>query len=304
MTDGLLEPRIRSLGGRLVAGFLLFLFLANGFTFMYLVFRGLPEVDTEDPVLVAEELSRLLGDTQGLAATLALQAVAGLLTVIFMAVIIDRRSLASLGFGRAGLPSVVWGTVLGIVLGSLVPLCISAIGARHVRLEGFTGMSAAMGGFLFLGVVAAAFMEEWLFRGYLYVNLRERHSGARTIFLTALGFSAVHITNPGASPLGWFNIILVGIVLGQLRELTGSLEVPFGLHLGWNLALGMIFGVPVSGLTLPSFFRVSLEDLPALLGGGAFGPEASVVLTVLFGGLAVVLARMLMPSGDQDAGTL
>jgi membrane protease YdiL (CAAX protease family) len=144
-------------------------------------------------------------------------------------------------------------------------------------------------------------MEELVFRGYLFRIIRENLGGGRTIFLTALAFSVVHVTNPGASFLAWINILLIGVVLGQLRALSGGLAMPFGLHLGWNLALGMLFGVPVSGLVLPSAFRISLEDVSPALGGGGFGPEASMPLTVLLIVVVVLLARRLAPPGEETA---
>jgi hypothetical protein len=91
----------------------------------------------------------------------------------------------------------------------------------------------------------------------------------------------------------------MGVVLGQLRALSGGLAMPFGLHLGWNLALGMLFGVSVSGLRLPSAFRISLDDVSPALGGGGFGPEASVPLTVLLAVVVVLLGRRLASPAEE-----
>lgn len=299
MTNGgqatLKGPRIRSLWGRVILALGTFFTLATVLVFVYLSGRGLPAPDT-DPEEALETLRGILEEPQVLTMMLCLQALAGLVTVVLMRRLVDRESLWNLGMGRRGVGfgPIGWGLVLGVVLASVVSLFISAAGGRHLRLSLFSEWPGIWVGFLGIIMVVSAFMEEWLFRGYMFVNFRGGYTAPRAILLSALAFSAFHATSPGGNPLAWINILLVGVVLGELRELTGGIEVGFGIHLGWNLALGMIFGVPVSGLTLPSVLRVSLSDLPDALGGGPFGPEASAVLTVVFGTMAVLLARRLM----------
>ncbi|WP_311768586.1 hypothetical protein [Paenibacillus sp. JGP012] len=48
-----------------------------------------------------------------------------------------------------------------------------------------------------------------------------------------------------------------------------------GLHFAWNAVEGML-GIPVSGIVSQGFFDVELSG-PALLTGGSFGLEASIV---------------------------
>jgi len=296
------EPRIRSLGGRLLLTFVLFLVLANVLVLVFFVGLGFwQELDlAEDPI---KFLAETLQNPRVMAGMLFLQAVAGMLTILTMTRFVDRRDLDSLLLEQGSVAAVGWGGVLGLVLASVVSLFIAAVAGRHVRPELFSEAGLLWVALLGMVMLVIAFMEEWLFRGYVYEIVREHHTAGRTILLTAIAFSTLHITNPGSNFLAWINILLIGIVLGQLRELTGRLWVPFGLHLGWNLALGMVYGVPVSGLEMPSAFRISIEDLPRALGGGPFGPEASAVLTVLFVVLAILLARRLRPrDNDLDAG--
>jgi len=296
--DAKAGPRIRSGWGRIALAFGVFLLLANVIGFLFLL-----AVAPWDPTKTndLESLSKLLAEPRMLAGLLTAQALAGVLTSIFMASSIDRRPLSDLGV-RPEFGSMAWGVFLGVICATAVTLFISAVGKRHVEPSFFEKTERADVPLFALVLLAAAFMEELLFRGYVYANLREMYSAGRTVVLSSLAFATVHATNPEASVLAWINVVLVGAVLGQLREITGGILMPLGLHVGWNLSLGMLFGVRVSGLNLPSAFHISLEDLPPALGGGDFGPEASLVLTGLFMVIVVLLGRWFRPVVPGEGG--
>jgi len=296
--DAKAGPRIRSGWGRIALAFGVFLLLANVIGFLFLL-----AVAPWDPTKTndLQSLSKLLAEPRMLAGLLTAQALAGVLTSIFMASSIDRRPLSDLGV-RPEFGSMAWGVFLGVICATAVTLFISAVGKRHVEPSFFEKTERADVPLFALVLLAAAFMEELLFRGYVYANLREMYSAGRTVVLSSLAFATVHATNPEASVLAWINVVLVGAVLGQLREITGGILMPLGLHVGWNLSLGMLFGVRVSGLNLPSAFHISLEDLPPALGGGDFGPEASLVLTGLFMIIVVLLGRWFRPVVPGEGG--
>jgi hypothetical protein len=285
----------------------LFTVLSTLFAGVYMASSGMLASlgrNPDDPAVRAE-IERISREPGFLATMMFGQAAMGLLTVVVMTAGVDRRRFSALGLGGAHgsrLGTLGWGFLLGAVLSAVVVLFITAVGARHLRPVLFADGGGEQAAYTAAAVLAAAFMEEWLVRGYLYVNLREQYAVGRTIFLTALFFAFFHSSNPGSNFLGWVNVLLIGVVLGQLREISGGLNVPIGLHAGWNLVVGMLFGAEVSGLSLPSALRVSIQDLPAVLGGGEFGPEGSVVVTVLFGVVAMVLgARLVRAAGGSDA---
>ncbi|HEY7007276.1 MAG TPA: CPBP family intramembrane glutamic endopeptidase, partial [Sphingomicrobium sp.] len=95
--------------------------------------------------------------------------------------------------------------------------------------------------------------------------------------VTSALFGLAHIMNPNAT---WFSSFAIaveaGVLLGGAYMLTRSLWFPMGLHAAWNFTQGEIFDVPVSGLPEQGLVEAKLSG-PALLSGGQFGLEASVL---------------------------
>ena len=302
-----MRPRIPSPWGRALVARVIYLVLSFLAGFLVLAGFGLLDDLTQaagDPDGGVRAGAQLLEDPQVLTMLLGVQALVGVAVALGMTVWIDRRPI----LGGVNVPwgsrsaELGWGLMLGVVLASVVVLSISAAGKRHVKFHGFADAGVEWGILAGLVVLASAIMEELLVRGYLYGTLRPAYAPGGTIPCTSIRGAALHRTNPGSSPIASINVFIVGIVLGQLREITNGIAVPIGLHAGWNLAAGIVLGTSVSGLTLPSVFRISTHDLPVALGGGDFGPEGSLLVTVLFGGLAAWLAYRMVRVNEHEGG--
>ena len=74
--------------------------------------------------------------------------------------------------------------------------------------------------------VAAPLAEEILFRGLLYGALQRWLSARWIIVLTALVFAVVHL-----QPLYFPPLFCFGLVLGWARHKSGTLALPFFIHL-------------------------------------------------------------------------
>jgi uncharacterized protein len=197
----------------------------------------------------------------------------------------DGRKPSALGFHlswEAG-PEMGKGLVLGILVGSVVVVGIAAAGGLRWVPEGGSLISWVIAGFgalAFLVVPAAA--EEALLRGYLFQALSETWGAGRGLIVTSGVFGLLHVWNPGATLLATVNVAAAGLLLGVVFLRTGSLWWTTGVHVGWNFSHGYMADVPVSGLEVmdsPLYEGVSVD--PEWLGGGAFGPEGSVIATVV-----------------------
>ena len=93
----------------------------------------------------------------------------------------------------------------------------------------------------------------------------------------------MHAANPDASPLGLVNTAAFGILFGYAYMRSRDLWLPIGLHFGWNFTLPL-FGANLSGLKI--FKEITGHEMAwragALWSGGEYGPEASLLTSLVF----------------------
>jgi membrane protease YdiL (CAAX protease family) len=82
-----------------------------------------------------------------------------------------------------------------------------------------------------LAVVLAPIIEELLFRGWIYTALRARYSYVFVLLFTAGTFAVAHFERTGIYALVVFP---VGLVLGWMRERTGSVFSTMAMHAIYN----------------------------------------------------------------------
>jgi len=128
--------------------------------------------------------------------------------------------------------------------------------------------------FIFVG-----WQEELLFRGYYLQNLEDGLNLPWAVLLSSVLFGALHLINPNSEQfiMVTLGILLSGVFLAYAYIRTRQLWLPLGLHIGWNFFEGPIFGFPVSGLKAGGVF-VHEATGPGWITGGAFGPEAGLIL--------------------------
>ncbi len=193
------------------------------------------------------------------------------------------------GSGRRMLHGLAWGggaiTILiaGIVLAGGARVSVAPIAAADAVV--YAGLWAG-------AMLATAFAEEYLTRGYALVALGEGIGFWPAAVLLSAAFGLIHVWNPGETWVGITGAALFGLLLCFTVRATGSLWLAVGLHTAWNWGETFLYGVPDSGIAAEGHLLTTSLHGPVWLTGGSVGPEASLlgipVLLLLFVGIGVV----------------
>ena len=209
---------------------------------------------------------------------------------------LDRRSFASLGLrlDRRILPDLLTGIAITFVMMGSIYLAMRLLG--WLQFSGFAWQfdppPVVLGQtLLFLLIfILVGWSEELLSRGYHLQTLASGINLFWGVLISSAVFGALHLANPHASWVAALGILFAGLflALGYLR--TRQLWLSIGLHIGWNFFEGVIFGFPVSGTASYPLLRIQVSG-PPLWTGGAFGPEAGLIVlpAILLGALLIVL---------------
>ena len=181
-----------------------------------------------------------------------------------------RASCRNLGLGLAG------GAGAAVVV--LAPAI--AFGAAH--FVSVKNPDAGLGTLVYTAFIllCGAAGEELLFRGYVFQLLLRTAGPYFAIIPLGMLFAALHAFNPSATPLGVANTAGFGFLFGYAVLRSHDLWLPIGLHFGWNVTLPL-FGVNVSGLRIGVTGHALEWSAARLWSGGDYGPEASIVTSVV-----------------------
>ncbi len=277
------EPRLRA-GWRLLIQAILFGMLSVCFTILLFIPLKLVGLQSSAGMLLVE-LSELFAVT---------------LSVFLARRFLDKRSIVSMGLkmGYRALQDILAGIVITFVIMGLVFTTMVLLG--WLKIKGFiwqgempvTILSNTL--LIFFIFLFVGWNEELLCRGYQLQTISTGTNSFWGVVLSSIIFSLLHLFNPNATWISSAGIFLAGLFMafGYLR--TGQLWFPIGLHIGWNFFEGPVFGFPVSGT---NFYKITQTTIsgPTLWTGGAFGPEAGLVIipSLAFGMLLIFLYSKL-----------
>ena len=196
---------------------------------------------------------------------------------------LDKKSFESLGLKLSAqtLFDILAGIGMTFIQMGFIYLLMLSLG--WLTFEGFawefdpinvviTSVLTAFVVFIFVG-----WNEELLSRGY---HLQTIASGINLfwgVIISSAVFGLLHLGNPNATWVSAAGIFFAGIYLAYGYRRTKQLWLPIGLHIGWNFFEGVVFGFPVSGLDIYALTRIQVHG-PELWTGGAFGPEAGLIV--------------------------
>lgn len=196
----------------------------------------------------------------------------------------------------------------GIVLGAAAVVAAVLAGMSLGGLTFELNRSAAAGTMLrgaalsvVVFTIGAAFEEVFL-RGYVFQTFVRSGLAWVAVVVTSLLFASGHLGNPEASYFSFANTTLAGVWLGAAYLKTRALWLPFGLHFAWNLVLGTVFGIEVSGLTELSSAPLlrEIETGPEWLTGGKYGLEGGAACTIaLIASTAAIWFAPFLKADDE-----
>jgi uncharacterized protein len=273
------ERRLRS-GWRLLAQLLLLLFTFIFFGALIGLFAYLLPMPTNGNILFISQFVVFLAVT---------------LSVYLARRFLDRRSFVSLGlrWDSRATQDLLFGIVISGFMMGLIYLVEWTMG--WLTFDGYAwqeesatklvmGMALMLVSFIIVG-----WQEELLSRGYWLQNMEDGLNLFWAVLISSLLFALAHLGNPNASGVAILGLLLAGVFLayGYLR--TRQLWLPIGLHIGWNFFEGPVFGFQVSGLVVTPRLLTHTINGPEILTGGAFGPEAGLVIipAMILGALAI-----------------
>lgn len=216
-------------------------------------------------------------------------AVAALAALAFMALVVDKRGLATLGFpADARVAGLLVGAGMGAAIFAVPLGLLLALGAARIDpdLGGFSAAALALSLLLCLFNVVH---QEVLVRSYIFQEIWKKSGALAATLVTTALFVALHaapISQGGTQGLvAGANILLASLMLCLAYVRTGALWLPIGIHLGWNALQGPVLGIAVTGADIGlGDWRVFAFSGDPLFTGGEMGLE---------GGLAGLLGPVL-----------
>ena len=89
---------------------------------------------------------------------------------------------------------------------------------------------------------------ELVFRGYMFLNGRNRVPDWVNFTVSSILFAAVHLLDPDISWIGLLNYTAAGMLLATCVHFFDSLWMAIGLHAAWHFTSIIIFGLPTAGI--------------------------------------------------------
>jgi membrane protease YdiL (CAAX protease family) len=222
---------------------------------------------------------------------------ASMLGALAMA-IFESRGLTDLGlhWRSEAQTNLLRGIAVGVGGAALLILGPVAVGTAHYQVVPDSHWSVQGIVFTMALLFCGAAGEEIAFRGFPLQFLMRGYGAWPGVLGIGILFGLLHGFNPGATPLSIANTAGFGILFGVALLRSHDLWLPIGLHFGWNATLPLL-GVELSGFTIQVVGYRVVWKAGTLWSGGAYGPEASILASLVLVMLFVAVWKMPVRRG-------
>ena len=219
-----------------------------------------------------------------------------LCSYIFSAVILlffvkyfEKTTFEYFGFSKENnLEAIKVGT--GLAIFSIVGVVAILLMSNNISLSLSKDLKIGIIIILTMLVLMQGFLEEVVFRGYLMTRLAAKKGKWIAILLSSLFYLVFRMSNPTTSKIDLLNIFLISVVMSLLYWYFDNVLVIAIFHAFWNCISGLVFGFNLSGIKLSdSIFTVEAISDKQILIGGSYGIEGSIIATVFFAILGLLV---------------
>lgn len=216
--------------------------------------------------------------------------------LIFFVCKVQGRPLRSIGFFKE---KALFSYFKGVLIAFLGLVAIMSVLQFQGQLKVTIMPKVEEGHLAFLSImiilawVIQGASEELFLRGFMFQAITARYDTYKGIVIPAIVFAVLHLGNNGINSMSLINILLCGLALMLFVLKDANLWGACGFHTAWNLLQGNVFGIAVSGNTMPiSLFKTTITE-DTIWSGGTFGLEGSLLTTVFFIILSVIFIRQI-----------
>ena len=201
------------------------------------------------------------------------------ITAFLFVTFVDKRTFVSLGFdSKHSFYDFALGIAIGLLwLGASLGILLIKGWATPQHSTPISLSLLTLGGIaLLINVVT----QEMLVRSYIFQTIQSSFGVITAVIVSSILFAALHAGVIKESWLAAVNVLCAGILFGIAYAVSRNLWLPIAIHFAWNVSLGPVLGLSISG---QNPFRVTWQLLklqgPSFFTGGAFGLEGSIIVT-------------------------
>lgn len=211
------------------------------------------------------------------------------LATYFFVKVYQKRTAKSMGLvSNKKINSYLLGIGISFIMISLTFSLAALFGGYDIKVN-IENVNPLVFVFFIFGWMCQGFEEEFIVRSAIMNYFASRSGVFVGIVSNSLIFAILHLGNSYFNLLAFINLFIIGLVFSMLFYLTDNIYTSAGAHSMWNFMQANIVGINVSGIisSKNSIFKSNPTGY-SLISGGAFGIEASILVT-LVGTLSLVI---------------